>query len=45
MNEKIIFKWDRENDKKSVTKCIWKSGYVKVKYHCLLSKQYKNLDK
>ena len=25
MNEKIIFKWDGENDKESIRKCIWKS--------------------
>ena len=25
MNEKIIFKWDGENDKEFVEKCIWKS--------------------
>ena len=31
MNEKIIFKWDREWDRESVGKCIWKSGYIKVK--------------
>ena len=37
MNEKLIFKWNGENDKKSVGKCIWKSRYVKIKYHYLLS--------
>ena len=26
MNKKIIFKWDKEWDRKSVGKCIWKSG-------------------
>ena len=25
MNEEIIFKWDGENDRESVEKCIWKS--------------------
>ena len=25
MNEEIIFKWDGENDRESVGKCIWKS--------------------
>ena len=38
MNEEIIFKWDRENDRESVGKYIWKSRKVKVKYHCSLSK-------
>ena len=44
MNEEIIFKWDREYNRESVGKCIWKSGKVKVKCHCLFSKQYKNLE-
>ena len=26
MNEEIIFKWNREWDRESVGKCIWKSG-------------------
>ena len=26
MNEEIILKWDREWDKKSIGKCIWKVG-------------------
>ena len=34
MNEEIIFKWDKEWDRESVEKCIWKSGY---------GKQYKRL--
>ena len=38
MNEEIIFKWDREWDREDVGKCIWKSGYVKIKCHCLFSK-------
>ena len=38
MNEEIIFKWDEENDRESVRKCISKSKYVKDKYNCLLSK-------
>ena len=25
MNENIIFKWDRENDKESIEKYIWKN--------------------
>ena len=25
INEEIIFKWDRENDRESVGKCIWKN--------------------
>ena len=25
MNEKIIFKWDEQNDREFVGKCIWKS--------------------
>ena len=32
MNEEIIFKWDGENDRESVKKCIWKNSYVKC-YH------------
>ena len=43
MNEEIIFKWDRECDRESVRKCIWKNGYLKGKSHCSFSKQYKNL--
>ena len=43
MNEGIIFKWNWENDRESVEKYIWKSRYVKTKYHCSLSKLYKNL--
>ena len=38
MNEEIIFKWDREWDREYAGKCIWKSGYVKIKCHCLFSK-------
>ena len=26
MNEEIIFKWNREWDRESIGKCIWKSG-------------------
>ena len=26
MNEEIIFEWDKEWDRESVEKCIWKSG-------------------
>ena len=37
MNEEIIFKWDKECDRESVGKCIWKSGYVKTKCHYLFS--------
>ena len=43
MNEDIIFKWNWENDRESIGKCIWKNKWVKVKYHCSLFKQYKNL--
>ena len=25
MNEEIIFKWDRKNDRESIKKCIWKN--------------------
>ena len=32
MNEEIIFKWDREKNRESVGKCIWKSKKVKVKW-------------
>ena len=37
MNEEIKFKRDKEYDRESVEKCIWKSGYVKTKCHCLFS--------
>ena len=30
MNEEIIFKWDREWDRESVGKCIWKVGRQKL---------------
>ena len=32
MIEEMIFKWDRENDRESVGKCIWKSKQAKVKW-------------
>ena len=38
MNEEIIFKWDEENDRESVGKCIWKSEQLKGKSQCLFSK-------
>ena len=43
MNKEIIVKWDRENDRESVEKRIWKSRLEKIKCHCSLSKQYKNV--
>ena len=33
MNERIIFKWDRELDRKSVGKCI-KKKVIKDKNYC-----------
>ena len=30
MNEEIIFKWDGENDRESVKKCIWKKNVGKM---------------
>ena len=32
MNDEIIFKWDGENDRESVGKCIWKRKQAKVKW-------------
>ena len=43
MNKEIIFKWDKECDRKSIEKCIWKSELLKGKSHCSFFKLYKNL--
>ena len=40
MNEEIIFKWDRKNNREFVGKRIWKSRHIKTKCYCSFYKQY-----